>query len=146
MDDFLQFVATKDYYRVMLLDALSYINSTDSTIQLEKRNILQEVARLDKLVPLPDDYERMCRLSTQVYDRFRLPPNLLFLFLPTSFDQRDPANTANGMFRLYFLCCNTDHKDWIRKFRPLYTHIQDTSSNVLMSSCRDMVITLWQYC
>lgn len=49
IDNYLRYVATKDHYRAKLLDSLSQISNTDTTIQTEKESILQEVTRLDHM-------------------------------------------------------------------------------------------------
>lgn len=137
MTKFLQFVATKDSYRAKLLAAtLSHFNDNDTTIQKEKENILQEVIRLDELVPQADDQERIFRLARTTYHEFRRPPNLLFLVLPTSLGQWDPANTTSPTFRLYFLCKGTEVKDREIEAHSLYdeyAHISDHAGYVLKS-------------
>lgn len=137
MAKFLRFVASRDYSRTKLLASLSHFNDNDPTIQKEKENVLQEIIRLDKLVPQADDQERMLKLTTDVYGRFRRPPNLLFLILPTSLDQWDPANTTNPMLRLYFLCKGTDAKNKDIEAHLLYAqhaHISNHAGYVLKSA------------
>ncbi|KAF9389657.1 hypothetical protein CPC16_005677 [Podila verticillata] len=134
MANFLRFVASRDYSRTKLLAALSHINDNDAAIQKEKENVLQEIIRLDKLVPQADDQERMFKLTIDVYGRFRRPPNVLFLVLPTSLGQWDPASTINPTFRLYFLCKGTDVKNKDIEAHILYAehaHISNHAGYVL---------------
>lgn len=130
---FLRFVATKNYYRERLFYAISQINDNNTIIRREKAWILQEVTRLDKLVPQADDQERMFKLTTEVYGRFRRPSNLLFLILPTSLDQWDPANTANPILRLYFLCNNTSSWNSRPESKTFLAHISNHPGYVLKS-------------
>ncbi|KAF8988398.1 hypothetical protein BGZ52_010504 [Haplosporangium bisporale] len=134
MANFLRFVASRDYSRTKLLAALSHINDNDAAIQKEKENVLQEIIRLDKLVPQADDQERMFKLTIDVYGRFRRPPNVLFLVLPTSLGQWDPASTINPTFRLYFLCKGIDVKNKDIEAHILYAehaHISNHAGYVL---------------
>ncbi|KAF8988399.1 hypothetical protein BGZ52_010505 [Haplosporangium bisporale] len=77
VENYLRFVTTKDHFRAKLLDSLSQISSTDTAIQTEKESILQEVTRLDQMVPPVDEYEYISQVevpdicwSTLVIDVF----------------------------------------------------------------------------
>ncbi|KFH66207.1 hypothetical protein MVEG_08307 [Podila verticillata NRRL 6337] len=120
VENYLRFVTTKDHFRAKLLDSLSQISSTDTAIQTEKESILQEVTRLDQMVPPVDEYEYIVKLQRKGYTAMRRPPNPLFLVLPSILDQWDEADVATHSFRLYFLCnwaevSNLSHKPSIRR-------------------------------